>query len=64
LGIVKKSLKEHKGVETYNVAQIESNIPKYEGLVGIRNHIYFGGKPLGFTMYMDLANLIGCSLAL
>jgi hypothetical protein len=42
LGIVKKSLKEHKGVETYNVAQIESNIPKYEGLVGIRT-IYILG---------------------
>jgi hypothetical protein len=64
LGIVKKLLKEHKGVEIYNVNRVESNIPKYEGLVGIRNHIYFGDKPLGFKIYMDLANLIRCSLAL
>jgi hypothetical protein len=61
LGINKKSLKKNKGVERYNEVRIDSNEPKYEGLLGVRNHIYFGGKPLGFTIYMDFANLIRCS---
>jgi hypothetical protein len=64
LGIVKKLLKEHKGVEAYHATRTVLNIPKYEGLIGVRDYIYFGGKPLGFTIYMDLVNLIGCSLTL
>jgi hypothetical protein len=64
LGIDKKSLKKHKGTEKGNLTRTVSNIPKFEGLLGVKNHIYFGNKPLGFTIYMDLASLVKCFLAL
>jgi hypothetical protein len=63
LGINRKMLEKNKGLENYKVNRQLSAIPKIEGLIGVRNHIYFGGKPLGFIVYMDLLNLVRCSLA-
>jgi hypothetical protein len=56
-------MEKNKGLENYKVNRQLSAILKIEGLIGIRNHIYFGGKPLGFIVYMDFLNLIRCSLA-
>jgi hypothetical protein len=63
LGINRKVMEKNKGLEKYEINRQLSNEPKILGLVGIRNHIYFGGKPLGFIIYMDLLNLVRRSLA-
>jgi hypothetical protein len=55
-------MEKNKGLDVYKVNRQLSDEPKILGLIGIRNHIYFGGKPLGFIVYMDLLNLFRCSL--
>jgi hypothetical protein len=56
LGITKKIQFDHKGKESYSPVRVQSSVPKYEGQEGVRKQIYYGGKALGFTVYMDLVN--------
>jgi exonuclease III len=56
LGISKKIQLDHKGKESFSPLRVQATVPKYEGQEGVRKHIYYGGKALGFTVYMDLVS--------
>jgi ribonuclease HI len=56
LGISKKIQLDHKGKESFSPLRVQATVPKYEGQEGVRKQIYYGGKALGFTIYMDLVS--------